>query len=103
MFKNVVISDISAPWIRVVVNVIHTEPVIDPTFSVGISNLGAERVVHNLGQHPVYFVPGVVVGEKGRIQHFLDRRLQSAERYFSSLELAQQNCAGLQIELKDIP
>ncbi len=42
MLKDIVISNVSAPRIRIVVDVINAEPVVDPTRPGGIADLRAK-------------------------------------------------------------
>jgi hypothetical protein len=90
MFEYTVVSDVPSSRIDIVIDMVDTEPVVNPTASYRVAHLGAERVVHDRRQHRIDFVPGIVIGEKMRTHGFLDVGFYSAKRYFAGLESLQQ-------------
>ncbi len=59
--------------------------------------------MHQLGQHGVDLVPGIVVSQQSWVDDLLDRCLHPSQRHFAGLQPAQHAGAGLQVELKDLP
>ena len=102
MLENVVIPHVSAPRIQIVIDVINAEPVVNPSFTCGVWNKGAKRLGHQLRQHRIDFIPGVVISEQMRIHYFLDGCLETFERYVAGLQAPQHILAGGQVEMEDL-
>lgn len=102
MVKHIVITNVSPSRIDIVVNVVDTEPVVDPAATGRIAHASSKRLGHRIPQHEVDFVPGVVVCEQLGCCHFLYGCLSSATIYLALLELPQQFDAGLKIEVEDL-
>ena len=85
VLENVVISDVSAPRIQIVIDVIDAKPVVNPSLTCRIGKLSAKRFCHQFRQHGVDFVPCVVIGEQVRIHYSLYSRLKTIELNVASL------------------
>jgi hypothetical protein len=102
MVKHVVITNVSTSRIDIVVNVVDTEPVVDPAATRGIAHTSSKRLGHCITQHHVYFVPSIVVGEQLGCCHLLYGCLRPSTIYFACLESPQHFNAWFEIKVKDL-
>ena len=102
MVKHVVITNVSPSGIDIVVNVVDTEPVVDPAATRGIAHTRSKRLGHCVTQHQVDFVPSIVVGEQLGCCHLLYGCLGPSTIYFAFLESSQHFDAWFEIKVKDL-
>src|SRR5690349_11707949 len=103
MVIDVVVADVAPSGVGVVIDVIHTEPVVDPAATLRITHLFAKVGGHAIVQHVVDLVPSVVVGEQARIDHPLDCGLPACEVNLAILQTAKHRRARIKFEAEHGP
>ena len=61
MVKHIVITNVPPSRVDIVVDMVDTEPVLDPAATRRIAHTSSKRLRHRIPEHEVDFVPSIVV------------------------------------------